>query len=114
MAALPRARAPALRQISTALDARLETEAKYDVYLERQASAASALKKADGEAIPAELDYREIPGLSAELKLRLAAVRPTTIGQASRVEGMTPAALTLVRSQSMRARDRRAQLGEAG
>jgi tRNA uridine 5-carboxymethylaminomethyl modification enzyme len=109
-----RARAPALRQISTVLDARLETEAKYDVYLERQASAASALKKADGEAIPAELDYREIPGLSAELKLRLAAVRPTTIGQASRVEGMTPAALTLVRSQSMRARDRRAQLGEVG
>ena len=109
-----RARAPALRQISTALDARLETEAKYDVYLERQASAASALKKADGEAIPAELDYREIPGLSAELKLRLAAVRPTTIGQASRVEGMTPSALTLVRSQSMRARGPLAQLGEAG
>lgn len=109
-----RARAPALRQISTALDARLETEAKYDVYLERQASAVSALKKADGEMIPADLDYREIPGLSSELKLRLAAVRPTTIGQASRVEGMTPAALTLVRTQSMRARDRRTQFGEAG
>jgi tRNA uridine 5-carboxymethylaminomethyl modification enzyme len=109
-----RARAPALRQISTALDARLETEAKYDVYLERQASAVSALKKADGEMIPADLDYREIPGLSSELKLRLASVRPTTIGQASRVEGMTPAALTLVRTQSMRARDRRTQFGEAG
>ena len=109
-----RARAPALRQISTALDARLETEAKYDVYLERQASAVSALKKADGEMIPADLDYREIPGLSSELKLRLAAVRPTTIGQASRVEGMTPAALTLVRTQSMRATDRRTQFGEAG
>jgi len=109
-----RARAPALRQISTALDARLETEAKYDVYLERQASAVSALKKADGEMIPADLDYCEIPGLSSELKLRLASVRPTTIGQASRVEGMTPAALTLVRTQSMRARDRRTQFGEAG
>lgn len=101
-----RARVPHLQQISAALDERLETEAKYDVYLDRQALAVSALKKADGEAIPQDLDYREIPGLSSELKLRLAAVRPATIGQASRVEGMTPAALTLVRSQVLRMRDR--------
>lgn len=93
-----KARFPALRGIPGSLEQRVETEAKYDVYLDRQAAAVAALRNADAEAIPDDLDYAAIPGLSAELVLKLSAVRPATVGQASRIEGITPAALTLVRS----------------
>jgi tRNA uridine 5-carboxymethylaminomethyl modification enzyme len=53
--------------------------------------------------VPDGLDYRAIPGLSAELRLKLETVRPKTIGQAGRIEGMTPAALTLLVAHARRA-----------
>lgn len=95
---------PELNAIPAVLDQRLDTEAKYAVYLDRQAAAAASLRAAESETIGAELDFGAVPGLSSELKARLAAIAPRTIGHASRIEGMTPAALSLVIAASRRDR----------
>ena len=71
-------------------------EALYANYLERQARDIAALKRDDGLSIPDGIEYEEIGGLSAELQSKLAHIRPATLGQAARIDGMTPAALTLV------------------
>ena len=71
-------------------------DARYAPYLERQAEAAAAMARADGTRIPLALDYATIPGLSNEMVERLGAARPETIGDASRVRGVTPAALTAI------------------
>ncbi|MEM8839309.1 MAG: tRNA uridine-5-carboxymethylaminomethyl(34) synthesis enzyme MnmG [Pseudomonadota bacterium] len=74
----------------------LEIEAKYAVYLERQRRDASSLQSDENVRLATDLDYRKIDGLSNELKEKLMRVRPENVGQASRIEGMTPAALTLL------------------
>ena len=74
----------------------LEIDAKYDVYLSRQAADIAAYRRDEGLVLPEELDYSVLPGLSNEAKQRLQAVRPRTIGQAGRIDGMTPAALMLL------------------
>ncbi len=71
-------------------------DARYAPYLERQAQEAAAMTRADGTRIPSALDYATIPGLSNEMVERLGAARPATIGDASRVRGITPAALTAI------------------
>lgn len=81
----------------------LEIEALYQVYLKRQSSDIETFKKDEALAIPASLDFDSINGLSNELKQKLAVIRPQTLGQASRIDGMTPAALTLVLAHSKRA-----------
>lgn len=81
----------------------LEIEALYQVYLKRQSSDIETFKKDEALAIPANLDFDSINGLSNELKQKLAIIRPQTLGQASRIDGMTPAALTLVLAHSKRA-----------
>ena len=91
---------PQLAAIPPGLRETVETDARYAVYLDRQASDVAALKRDEGVALPADLDYLALPGLSMELRQKLAAVRPATLGQASRLEGMTPAALTLVLSRA--------------
>jgi len=83
----------------------LERDARYAPYLERQAQDVARLRRDEAVAIPAGLDYRSIAGLSRELREKLEAVRPETVAQAARIEGMTPAALTLV---LLRARQREA------
>ena len=71
-------------------------DAQYAVYLERQAADIAAVKRDESRAIPAWLDYSELPGLSMEIRQRLIAQRPQTIAQAQAIEGVTPAAITLI------------------
>jgi tRNA uridine 5-carboxymethylaminomethyl modification enzyme len=74
----------------------VETEIKFAGYLDQQRKAIEKLKAAEGVAIPEWIDYSVISGLSREMRETLERVRPVTIGQASRIPGVTPAALSLV------------------
>jgi tRNA uridine 5-carboxymethylaminomethyl modification enzyme len=74
----------------------VETEIKFAGYLEQQKKSIEKLKAAEGVAIPAWMEYGAISGLSREMRETLERVRPLTIGQASRLPGVTPAALSLV------------------
>ncbi len=74
----------------------VETEIKYAGYLDQQRKSIDKLKKAEGRAIPAWFDYTAVSGLSREMQEKLGRVRPQTLGQASRIPGVTPAALSLI------------------
>ena len=74
----------------------LSIDAQYAVYLERQKMDVLAMRRDEGIAIPAWLDYADIAGLSTELRQKLGAQRPATMAQAQAIEGMTPAAATLL------------------
>jgi tRNA uridine 5-carboxymethylaminomethyl modification enzyme len=87
-----RARRAVLRNEARAV----ETEIKFAGYLEQQRKSIEKLKAAEAVAIPDWMDYRAISGLSREMREVLERVRPVTIGQASRIPGVTPAALSLV------------------
>ncbi|MBW4981411.1 tRNA uridine-5-carboxymethylaminomethyl(34) synthesis enzyme MnmG [Mameliella sp. CS4] len=76
--------------------AQLEREALYANYLDRQARDVEILKKDEAVEIPADFDFSALQGLSNELKAKLSRTRPETIAQAGRIDGMTPAALTLI------------------
>jgi tRNA uridine 5-carboxymethylaminomethyl modification enzyme len=75
---------------------RLEIELGYEGYLRRQEADAARLARADGVLVPATLDFREIPGLSNEVVEKLEAIRPRSVGQASRISGVTPAAVAIL------------------
>jgi len=75
---------------------RLETEALYHGYLGRQSADAEAFRNEGGARIPDSLDYGNIVGLSRELREKLVRQRPLTVGQAASIDGMTPAAVTLI------------------
>ncbi|WP_180899474.1 tRNA uridine-5-carboxymethylaminomethyl(34) synthesis enzyme MnmG [Martelella soudanensis] len=87
---------PELGETPDAVRNALEIEASYSVYLDRQAADIAEVQRDEGRAIPAEFDYSNLSGLSSELKGKLSAVRPATIAQAGRIDGMTPAALSLL------------------
>ena len=74
----------------------VETEIKYAGYLDQQRKSMDRLKKAEQREIPAWFDYAQVSGLSREMNEKLQRVRPRTIGQASRIPGVTPAAVTLI------------------
>jgi tRNA uridine 5-carboxymethylaminomethyl modification enzyme len=74
----------------------LEIDAKYDVYLSRQAADIAAFRRDESLTLPEGLDYAGVKGLSNEARQKLSSIRPQTIGQAGRIDGMTPAALTLL------------------
>ena len=74
----------------------VETEIKYAGYLDQQKKAIEKLKKAEERGIPEWFDYTQVSGLSREVQEKLTRVRPSTLGQASRIPGVTPAALSLV------------------
>ncbi|MBV8438103.1 MAG: tRNA uridine-5-carboxymethylaminomethyl(34) synthesis enzyme MnmG [Silvibacterium sp.] len=74
----------------------VETEIKYSGYLDQQKKAIEKLKRAEERAIPEWFDYTAVSGLSREMQEKLTRVRPSTIGQASRIPGVTPAALSLI------------------
>ncbi len=82
---------------------RLETEARYAVYLDRQQADIDAYRRDERLALPEGLDYSSVAGLSAELRGKLSYLRPRTIGQAQRIDGMTPSALTLLAARARRA-----------
>jgi tRNA uridine 5-carboxymethylaminomethyl modification enzyme len=85
---------PELAELEPEIAEQLEIDATYSVYLERQAADVKAFRKDEALVIPGTLDYAEVPGLSQEVRQKLADARPVTLGQASRVEGVTPAAIT--------------------
>ena len=87
---------PQLQSVPTTIAEQIEIDAKYAVYLDRQKRDVASFRREEDALIPPELDYGSMRGLSNELRARLSLVRPATLGQASRIEGMTPAALTLV------------------
>jgi tRNA uridine 5-carboxymethylaminomethyl modification enzyme len=72
----------------------VEIDASYAGYLDRQAADAASFRRDEDLRLPAELDYAAIGGLSNEVRQKLSAVRPLTLGQAARIEGVTPGALT--------------------
>ncbi|HSP06814.1 MAG TPA: tRNA uridine-5-carboxymethylaminomethyl(34) synthesis enzyme MnmG, partial [Acidobacteriota bacterium] len=75
----------------------IESRVKYQGYIERQVQEADKMKKWEGKRIPGDLDFRQIPGLTREAAEKLDRIRPETFGQASRISGLTPAALSLLR-----------------
>lgn len=85
---------PELSEIDPAIAAQLEIEALYSGYIERQAGDVEALRRDEALQIPDEIDYSAIGGLSNEVRQKLETIRPATLGQASRIEGVTPGALT--------------------
>ena len=74
----------------------LEIDAVYAGYLDRQSADIAAFRKDEALALPANLNYETVPGLSSEVRSRLASARPVTLGQASRLEGVTPSAVALL------------------
>ncbi|MDN5567593.1 MAG: tRNA uridine-5-carboxymethylaminomethyl(34) synthesis enzyme MnmG, partial [Paracoccus sp. (in: a-proteobacteria)] len=88
--------APALKDVSRETLAQLINDALYDQYSGRQAKDAEALKANENISLNAKLDYESIGGLSAELVRKLSEHQPRTLADAARLEGMTPAALTLL------------------
>jgi tRNA uridine 5-carboxymethylaminomethyl modification enzyme len=74
----------------------LEVDSQYAGYLDRQDADILAFRRDEGLRLPASLDYRAITGLSTEAAVKLGRIRPETLGQAARIDGVTPAALTLV------------------
>ena len=93
---------PELQAVSPRIADRLCTDATYAVYLDRQRADIDAFRRDEAVALPIRLDYAAIPGLSNEMRAKLESVRPGTLGQAARIEGVTPAALTLLAAHARR------------
>lgn len=88
--------APAFGAIDAKTAERLETEAKYSVYLDRQQADVAQIRHEESRLIPTSVDFADVPGLSNELKQKMRARQPRSIADAQRMEGMTPAALAII------------------
>ncbi|HVX37163.1 MAG TPA: tRNA uridine-5-carboxymethylaminomethyl(34) synthesis enzyme MnmG [Hyphomicrobium sp.] len=97
---------PELGKLEPRIAGQLEVDARYAAYLRRQDEDVAQLKRDEAVSIPVDFDYSGIPSLSAEVRQKLVQHRPTTIAQAGRIEGVTPAALLtlLARLKASRAR----------
>ena len=104
---------PRLGELAPAIADQLEIDAKYAVYLERQEADVAAYRRDEALVLPDDLDYGEIAGLSNEVRQKLGGARPRTLGQAGRLDGVTPAALTLLASH-MRRSERTKRRGARG
>lgn len=100
---------PELKAFPGSVIARVTADATYAVYLDRQAAEIGAYQRDQALAVPADLDLDGISGLSNELKAKLNQQRPANLAQAARIEGMTPAALTLLAAHARRDRRRAAE-----
>ncbi|MFJ6025455.1 tRNA uridine-5-carboxymethylaminomethyl(34) synthesis enzyme MnmG [Brevundimonas sp. NPDC092305] len=89
---------PEIASWSKQVREQVEIDAGYAGYLDRQAADAEALRREEALALPLDLDYAAIGGLSNEVREKLSRVQPMTLGQAGRIEGMTPGALTALLS----------------
>jgi len=99
---------PAFGSLDTETKDQLGIEALYRTYVERQSRDAAALRRDEDQGIPGDFSYSEIGGLSNELKGKLTRIRPNTLGQAGRIDGMTPAALALILTKIRQDERRRA------
>jgi tRNA uridine 5-carboxymethylaminomethyl modification enzyme len=86
---------PELSAVEPSIAVHLEIDAKYDVYLKRQVADVEAFRR-DESLVLAGLDYSAVPGLSNEARSRLQVAQPRTVGQAGRLDGLTPAALGIL------------------
>ena len=87
---------PKLSAIARQIRERIEIEAAYDVYLDRQKRDQARLRRDEAVVIPDDFDVSSLPGLSSELRQKLTLRRPSSLAEAERIDGMTPAALALV------------------
>ncbi len=92
LARRPRTRPPLPREVQSEVECRI----KYAGYIARQEREIERLKRLEGWVLPVDLDYAELPSLSREVREKLAAVRPTTLGHAARIPGITPAAVAIL------------------
>ena len=103
---------PELSAIDPGIAVHLEIDAKYDVYLKRQVADVEAFRRDEG-LILAEIDYRAVPGFSNEARSKLETARPRTVGQAGRLDGMTPAALGILAAYLRREARRKTTVASA-
>jgi tRNA uridine 5-carboxymethylaminomethyl modification enzyme len=87
---------PRLAGLPAHIAAQIEIDAKYEVYLSRQAADIAAYRRDESLVLPEGIDYAQLRGLSNEVREKLESLRPRTVGQAGRIDGITPAALTLL------------------
>jgi tRNA uridine 5-carboxymethylaminomethyl modification enzyme len=87
---------PRVGEFNAKVAEQIEIDAKYQVYLSRQAADVAAYRRDESFTLPDDLDYAGLPGLSNEAKQKLQTHRPRTIGHAARIDGITPATLTLL------------------
>jgi tRNA uridine 5-carboxymethylaminomethyl modification enzyme len=87
---------PRFGDIAPKIAEQIEIDAKYEVYLSRQAADIAAYRRDESFALPDDFDYAALPGLSNEVRQKLIAQKPRTIGHAAKIDGVTPAALTLL------------------
>jgi tRNA uridine 5-carboxymethylaminomethyl modification enzyme len=92
--------------LSDDLRRRVETHAKYEGYLARQREEAAKLKHYESLELPADFDYHRLAGLRSEIKEKLTRIRPRTLGQAARISGVTPAAVSIIMIQLKAGRQR--------
>ena len=83
-------------RLASQVELAIAVEAKYAGYVTRQGAEVERLERSGATTVPADLDYRAVSGLSAEARQRLLEVRPRTVGQAARIPGLTPAAISLL------------------
>jgi tRNA uridine 5-carboxymethylaminomethyl modification enzyme len=95
---------PALKDFSSRAREQLEIEAVYSGYLDRQAADILAFRRDENLILPVDLDYRDVGSLSSEAREKLALIRPSTLGQASRIEGITSGALTALLAHARKVR----------
>jgi tRNA uridine 5-carboxymethylaminomethyl modification enzyme len=103
---------PELAAVEAPIAVHVEIDAKYDVYLKRQSADVDAFRRDEGLLLSG-VDYADVPGLSNEARAKLQAARPHTIGQAGRLDGMTPAALGILAAYLRREARKRAAPGAA-
>jgi tRNA uridine 5-carboxymethylaminomethyl modification enzyme len=101
---------PELSAVDPGIAVHLEIDAKYDVYLKRQMADVEAFRRDEGLVL-ADVDFVEVPGLSNEARAKLEAARPRTVGQAGRLDGLTPAALGILAAYLRREARRKAPTG---
>jgi tRNA uridine 5-carboxymethylaminomethyl modification enzyme len=101
-----------LGAVDPAIAVHVEIDAKYDVYLKRQTADVDAFRRDEG-LILTDVDYADVPGLSNEARTKLEAARPRTVGQAGRLDGLTPAALGILAAYLRREARRKIPVGAA-
>jgi tRNA uridine 5-carboxymethylaminomethyl modification enzyme len=99
---------PELAAVDASIAVHVEIDAKYDVYLKRQSADVDAFRRDEG-LILTDVDYADVPGLSNEARSKLEAARPRTVGQAGRLDGLTPAALGILAAYLRREARRKAR-----
>jgi tRNA uridine 5-carboxymethylaminomethyl modification enzyme len=103
---------PELAAVGASIAMHVEIDAKYDVYLKRQTADVEAFRRDEG-LILTDIDYVDVPGLSNEARSKLEAARPRTVGQAGRLDGLTPAALGILAAYLRRQARKKSAAGAA-